>query len=766
MYKIFDLETTIHQSHKRKANCFDPNNYVVAEGWKNQGDKCASWNYLNEEASKSSSLVIEDDVTLLVGHNIKFDLLWELRRTNRSLEAFLKRGGRIWCTQYAEYLIRAQHPDAQMCALNDLAPKYGGTTKIDEVKLMWEAGINTPDIPEDLLIDYLVGTPEEGRDGGDIGNTEKVFLGQIKIAMKQQQILMIQDRMDGLLSTTFMEFFGLKVDIKKAAELLRGLEADQKAAQELLESHLPEMPELFTFNWGSPTHKSVLLFGGTLKYREQVRYKDEDGSWARKQEIEKWPLFGKVPVDPRECSGDPVFGTLGMSYNGQDEFVSGKKIGMPKFRNVKVQGEYKIRFEDFRFTLPGFVKGDPRWEGSLMDAGGVLIYSTSGEVIEALEKYADTVPFLDALTKNAALNKEVGTYFVRTDDKGVRKGMLTCVQPSDHILHHKLNSVNTVTTRLSSSDPNLQNLPRGDKSRVKEMFISRWAVDGGLMLELDYSQLEVVVSGVLTGDVQLIEDLIAKVDFHCKRVAASKGCTYEEALDWCKNEDSPKYKEWKTIRTKAKIFSFQRAYGAGASTIAEATGMSETDVMELIEAEEKMYPGVTEFHDSVTKAVNDSAEPFKVQFDHGGYKMYRRGYWQSPTGTIYSWRSWDSPEFMAKRGIADTFSPPEIKNYPTQGTGGEFVQAMLGRLIRKFIEEDFYGNGMFDPGALLCNTVHDCIWIDSQEAVHKRVYADVKPIMESIPEYYSERYGIDIPVPFPVDGEVGLNMNDLHHMEM
>jgi len=121
---------------------------------------------------------------------------------------------------------------------------------------------------------------------------------------------------------------------------------------------------------------------------------------------------------------------------------------------------------------------------------------------------------------------------------------------------------------------------------------------------------------------------------------------------------------------------------------------------------------------------------------------------------------------MAKRGIADTFSPPEIKNYPTQGTGGEFVQAMLGRLIRKFIAEDFYGNGMFDPGALLCNTVHDCIWIDSQEAVHKRVYADVKPIMESIPEYYSERYGIDIPVPFPVDGEVGLNMNDLHHMEM
>ena len=145
--------------------------------------------------------------------------------------------------------------------------------------------------------------------------------------------------------------------------------------------------------------------------------------------------------------------------------------------------------------------------------------------------------------------------------------------------------------------------------------------------------------------------------------------------------------------------------------------------------------------------------------------MYRRGQWQSPTGTIYSWRTYDAPKFMQDQGISDSFSPPEMKNYPVQGTGGEFVQAILGKLIRHFIAVDFYGGGMFDPSALPCNTVHDCVWFDAKKAVIEQMYNDVKPIMESIPEYYNERYGMNISVPFPVDGEIGYNMNDLHHAD-
>lgn len=171
MYMIFDLETTIKEIYKRKANPWDDDNWIVAHGWKFEGDEYCSWKYYNKKQREGRCIHIPENVTVIVGHNIKFDLLWEMTMENDSLRAFLKRGGKIWCTQYAEYLLGAQIQEVQMNALNDVAPKYGGTTKIDAVKALWDQGVNTPEIPEDLLIDYLVGTEEENRNAGDIGNT-------------------------------------------------------------------------------------------------------------------------------------------------------------------------------------------------------------------------------------------------------------------------------------------------------------------------------------------------------------------------------------------------------------------------------------------------------------------------------------------------------------------------------------------------------------------------------------------------------------------
>jgi DNA polymerase I-like protein with 3'-5' exonuclease and polymerase domains len=253
------------------------------------------------------------------------------------------------------------------------------------------------------------------------------------------------------------------------------------------------------------------------------------------------------------------------------------------------------------------------------------------------------------------------------------------------------------------------------------------------------------------------------VDFHCKRVAAKffstrPEVTYEYALDWCKNEDHPDYKAGKKERTKCKIFSFQRAYGAGAATIAEETGMSLEETQALMQAEDELYPGVVTFNAAVETAVIKSAEPFHALGDDGKWKTYRRGYWQAPTGTMYTWRSYDAPEYERKRGKLDTFNPPEMKNYPVQGTGGEFVQSAGGRLWRQFVATDNYGGKAF-----LVNTVHDCNWADSHKTVRDQVAADMKRIMESIPEFYNERYGMDITVPFPVEVECGPNMNKLSH---
>jgi DNA polymerase I-like protein with 3'-5' exonuclease and polymerase domains len=746
-YKVFDLETQIHTAHKRKANPWDLRNYVVARGWKNAGDNQNSWEYYSTY-NRESHLVIEPHIKMLVGFNLKFDLLWELVTGNPYLHEFFKRGGTVWDCQYAEYLLRAQHQDAQMCSLNDTAPKYGGTAKIDAVKAMWDEGIQTSEIPEDLLLEYLVG-PEDDRNGGDIRNTELVFLGQIKAAQEKGMLKMIQDRMDGLLATTHMEFYGLKVDVKEAGRRLGVLNQKLKEADDELVQYVPtDLP--FEFNWGSKYHVSYLIFGGTAKYVVRDTYIDEaTGELARlKAKETQWVLDdgSTTSIPPEEAA----------SASRYIQFLSGKKKGEYKTKQVDVPGELKYKNQDRFYKFPGVTEPRDEWATKNVDHEGNPVYQTNSDVIEIIAKR--DIPFLKALSAKQALDKEIGTYYVRFDQKkNEHVGMLTCVQPADHMLHHKLNHTSTVTTRLSSSDPNLQNIPRGDKSEAKAMFVSRFG-DDGYMIEADYSQLEVVVQGVLSGDSNLCNDLRNRIDFHCKRVSAKFGCTYEDALVWCKDESYPDYALWKKRRTGVKEFSFQRAYGAGAQAISDATGLPLEDVKQLIEVEDAMYPGITRFNAAVEASAIKTAQPFQAVAPDGTWKTYRRGYWQAPTGTLYSWRTYDAPDYAARRGSKDTFMPPELKNYPVQGTGGEFVQCILGRLWRHFISTDYYGWRAF-----LVNTVHDCEWTDCHKDVLQEVCRDTKRIMESIPEYYNSRYGMDITVPFPVEVEYGKNMNTLHH---
>ena len=197
------------------------------------------------------------------------------------------------------------------------------------------------------------------------------------------------------------------------------------------------------------------------------------------------------------------------------------------------------------------------------------------------------------------------------------------------------------------------------------------------------------------------------------------------------------------------------AYGAGAKKISATTGISLEAVEAMIEAEDALYPGVPKFHADVQRSIERTARPF---FDPVLGMACKRGYWQSPTGTLYGFRSYPAPAYLKKQGIMDSFMPTEIKNYPTQGESGFFVQAVLGKLIRHFIKCGFYGGK-----AYLVNTVHDCIWVDCHKDVLHVVAENVKRIMQGIPEMFNAIFDMEIDVPFPVEVEVGANMYDLTH---
>ena len=397
-YMVYDLETQTNTYLKRKASPWCKDNYIVAAGWKIQGDKQASWDY--NETPKKYNLNIPDDVDLLVGFNLKFDMLWQW--DNPELIAFFKRGGKIWDCQYVEYLLSGQDPKYHYCSLTETAPRYGGTKKIDEVKVLWDAGVQTSDINKDLLIDYLVGTEEEGRDAGDIGNTEKVFLGQLEKVKDLGMMTAVESRMDGLCATTEMEWNGLKVDMQEVTRQFKFLSEERKQANIELQSYVPDLPEGLEFNWGSRTHKSCLIFGGTVKYKKQSPFVDpKTGEMARKLEEETWFYVNGELVSPKDFNPDTM---------QKDIYKSGKKKGEVKTKKVKVPGELKTKYQDFFFTFQGYTKGLEEWQTKTTDARNNPLYTTNSETILALENTG--VPFCKLLARYEALDKEINTYFL------------------------------------------------------------------------------------------------------------------------------------------------------------------------------------------------------------------------------------------------------------------------------------------------------------------------------------------------------------------
>lgn len=777
----FDLETENHTLNKRKASPFDPRNYIVQIGWSLNGGEPTEKYYTEHHRDPVLPVAIMDSLEegdIINGFNIKFDLLWVW--SEPSLQRAIKRGVTIYCGQYAEYLMGGMTQDVQMCAMNDIAEKYGGGCKIDAVKEMWNDGLLTSQIPRDLLTDYLIGDGKEIV--GDVQNTWLILRGQIK-RMKEEHPpefrRMLKMRMDGLLATTEMEYNGVYTDIEVGEELRKDLVLELEKATKELEGFIPELPPELVFNWGSPTHKSCLIFGGVVKYEKWLPHTDENGNVLYAKKEEKWPLFTiadvdedgeecfkQVPVNPEECKMASGYYFLEVPegtqraithkdkhYLMQDKFAGGKRKGQGKTKNVKVPDETKPKGakQPHYFKFDGYVKPHHKWKTESTDAYDNPLYSTGAEIVKKLASRG--LKFTDALNKRTALDKDLGTYYWKEDKKGQRKGMLCLVNDSG-VIHHKINHTSTVTSRLSSSDPNLQNIPRGDKSNVKKMFRSRLGKDGR-MVEIDYSQLEVVVQGVLSRDPQLMRDLNNRVDFHCKRLAAKLGEEYDYVWDMCHKVEDATYKAG---RTNAKVFSFQRAYGAGAETIATETGMPRSEVDELIKAEERLYPSVVSFDkeleaDIIRNRIPTSSKLFidGVAFTQG------ESHWDSPTGTRYIWREGITPEFLHAKGKYTGFSPTERKNYPVQGFGGEIVQAMLGKVFRYMVSNDRFKGQLY-----LVNTVHDCLWLDGHKDIIDTVALEVQKILEDVPNTFNKQFPeLNIEVPFPCETERGEDMFDM-----
>lgn len=454
-----DLEVQNVEYKGQKASPFCPSNYIVAPGWAVQdGPINHEYFYSRGEADESDwAERALSEATIFVAHNATFEIHWMMHRHYRPFMDFLKRGGRVFCTQMAEYIIT--HQTHTYPALEECAVKYGGTKKIDEVKLLWEQGYLTSQIEESLLLRYLVDERE-----GDIANTRLVYYNQMSELVHQGMIDMAWWRMDALLFNAISTFNGLYVDRATADKN----HAEQLArVQELraeLQGYLPaDLPEEFEFNYGSDFHMSALLFGGPIKYDKKVSYE------PKKYEKADFYKFGSKYVAVADCTPDK-FSEYENLYGWVDVYKAGKNKGSPKVHSLETDVE-KLKWGEDYYTFEGLIsfsdlpthvsdlylskRAEFRGKRTLAD-DVTPVYSTSKDSLDILSKFTDVAK---PVTELAQLEKDNGTYYIAHEynakgDIKKTKGMLQYVG-EDSIIHHQLNGTSTITGRLSSSNPNL-----------------------------------------------------------------------------------------------------------------------------------------------------------------------------------------------------------------------------------------------------------------------------------------------------------------------
>lgn len=243
---VLDVETTI----SNKGNPFDQTNKLCYVGIDTD---CYSIEYDSDPYMESINKIQDriNNSNTLVGFNIKFDLHWLARYT---IDFSTKR---IWDCQVVHFIITGQKNPYP--SLNSVCNYYGLETKLDEVaEQYWSNGIDTPDIPRDLLEEYLL---------KDLELTRLVYEKQVEylsdkpllsrlVSLHNQDLLVLQE----------MEFNGLLYNEERANELARETEIQLDVLNGLLlEEHNCEH-----LNLNSVDHLSAFLYGGSIKLKRRV----------------------------------------------------------------------------------------------------------------------------------------------------------------------------------------------------------------------------------------------------------------------------------------------------------------------------------------------------------------------------------------------------------------------------------------------------------------------------------------------------------------
>ncbi len=322
-------------------------------------------------------------------------------------------------------------------------------------------------------------------------------------------------------------------------------------------------------------------------------------------------------------------------------------------------------------------------------------YSTDASVLKELSKVHD-LPAL--VIRYRELAKIKSTYI----------DALPRLRAGDGFLHTRFNETVTTTGRLSSSDPNLQNIPVRTEfgRRIRGCFTP--LREGSVFLSADYSQIELRLLAHLSGDEHLVAAFNSGADFHASTAARVFGVPIEEVTP--------------ELRSRAKAVNFGIVYGQQAFGLSQSLDIPFGEARDMIERYFEAYPGVRAYLDEVVAQAKET-----------GF-----------ASTMFG-RKRHIPQLRAKNAQQRGFGERTAMNHPMQGSAADIIKLAMVEVMRRLRADGF--------SAQLMIQVHDELDFSVPAEEVESLAAMVREVMEGV---------VELKVPLVVDASWGSTWAEAH----
>ncbi|MEE1530337.1 MAG: DNA polymerase I [Collinsella sp.] len=347
--------------------------------------------------------------------------------------------------------------------------------------------------------------------------------------------------------------------------------------------------------------------------------------------------------------------------------------------------------------------------GSPMQLSHVL-FDVMGLPTKGLKKtkrgyYSTNAKVLSDLARDHEIVRLILDWREKSKIKSTYLDTLGPLRRGDGRVHTTYNQTITATGRLSSSDPNLQNIPtRSELGRTVKTAFS--AGEGSVFLAVDYSQIELRLLAHLSGDEHLVRAFNEGEDFHAETAARVFGVPVSEVTPG--------------LRSRAKAVNFGIVYGQQAYGLSQSLRISMAEARDMIDRYYEAYPGVRTFLDNVVARAKQT-----------GYAE-----------TMYGRRR-HIPELKAKNPQLRGFGERTAMNHPMQGTAADIIKIAMARVSRRLEEEGF--------AAHMILQVHDELDFECPVDEVEHLTAMVRDVMEHV---------VDLRVPLIAEASTGITWAD------